>query len=228
MPLSYLRAGQETVHPGATSSVALRVMPITRVAGHLNLTPQDLPGRPLGQGVHQPDPPRILVRRDPVPGERAQFLWCRAGARLQRHSGADLLAQIRMRDADHGHLGDGRVLVQHLLDLPRVHVVAAPDDQVLLPVDDVVVAVGVHPGHVAGAEPSVGDRLGGGLGLVPVALHHVVAADGDLADLPARHVWPASSTSRISTPSMGVPMEPGLRTLSGWLNDATGEVSESP
>src|SRR5919112_2195347 len=27
---------------------------------------------------------------------------------------------------------------------------------------------------------------------------------------------------------MGVPMEPGLRSLSGWLKDATGEVSERP
>ena len=27
---------------------------------------------------------------------------------------------------------------------------------------------------------------------------------------------------------MGVPMDPGLRSASGWLNDATGEVSESP
>ena len=39
---------------------------------------------------------------------------------------------------------------------------------------------------------------------------------------------PSSSTQRISTPSIGVPIEPGLRSLSGWLNEATGEVSESP
>ena len=39
---------------------------------------------------------------------------------------------------------------------------------------------------------------------------------------------PSSSTTFISTPSIGVPIEPGLRSLSGWLNEATGEVSESP
>ena len=39
---------------------------------------------------------------------------------------------------------------------------------------------------------------------------------------------PSSSTTFISTPSIGVPIEPGLRSLSGWLNEATGEVSERP
>ena len=39
---------------------------------------------------------------------------------------------------------------------------------------------------------------------------------------------PSSSTSFISTPSIGVPIEPTLRSLSGWLKEATGEVSESP
>ena len=39
---------------------------------------------------------------------------------------------------------------------------------------------------------------------------------------------PSSSTTFISTPRTGTPIEPGLRSMSGWLNDATGEVSESP
>jgi hypothetical protein len=39
---------------------------------------------------------------------------------------------------------------------------------------------------------------------------------------------PVSSSSRIATPSMGVPIEPGLRSRWGWLNAATGEVSDSP
>src|SRR4051794_34589911 len=39
---------------------------------------------------------------------------------------------------------------------------------------------------------------------------------------------PSSSTSRISTPRMGVPIDPGLRSACGWLNEATGEVSDSP
>src|SRR5262249_6385683 len=109
-------------------------------------------------------------------------------ARLDHHRRGDLLAQHRVRDADHGGLGDGRVLVQDLLDLPRVDVVAAPDDQVFAPVDDEVEAVVVDPGQVTAAEPAVRDRLGGGPGLPPVPLHDVVAADHDPADLAGPHV----------------------------------------
>ena len=39
---------------------------------------------------------------------------------------------------------------------------------------------------------------------------------------------PSSSTTFISTPAIGVPIEPALRSRSGWLKDATGDVSESP
>ena len=38
----------------------------------------------------------------------------------------------------------------------------------------------------------------------------------------------ATSSSRISTPSIGVPIEPRLRAPPGRLNDATGDVSVSP
>jgi hypothetical protein len=93
-----------------------------------------------------------------------------------------------VRDADHGGLGDRRVLVEDLLDLTRVDVVAAADDQVLLAVDDEEVAVGVLAGQVAGAEPPVGDRLPGRLLAGPVALHQTVAPDRDLADLAGRDV----------------------------------------
>ena len=102
---------------------------------------------------------------------------------LERDGGADLLAQVVVLDADHGDLGDGVVLVERLLDLARVDVVAAADDQVLLAVDDEEVAVLVLLGHVAGEEPAVGDGLLGLLLLAPVALHHVLAPDRDLADL---------------------------------------------
>ena len=76
------------------------------------------------------------------------------------------------------------MLVEDLFDLARIHVVAAADDQLLLAIDDEEVAVLVDSRHVAGVEPAVGvDRLRGRVGPVPVALHHVVAADRDLTDL---------------------------------------------
>ena len=90
----------------------------------------------------------------------------------------------------HGH--DGRLLhvgmlVEHLLDLARVDVVAAPDDQVLLAIHDEEVPVLVDLGHVAGAEPAgLVDRVRRRLRALPVALHDVVAADHDLAHLALR------------------------------------------
>ena len=45
---------------------------------------------------------------------------------------------------------------------------------------------------------------------------------------PSGTVLQSSSISRICTPWIGVPIEPGLRTWCGWLNEATGEVSDSP
>jgi hypothetical protein len=66
----------------------------------------------------------------------AQFLGGDGGARLERHRRTDLLTQLRVRQADHSRLGDRGVLIEHFLDLLRVDVVAAADDQILLPVND--------------------------------------------------------------------------------------------
>ena len=57
---------------------------------------------------------------------------------------------------------DVRVGVEEFLDLPRVHVLAAADDHVLDPADDIQVAVGVHDGEIAGVHPARRvDGLGG-------------------------------------------------------------------
>src|SRR5207249_2307965 len=67
----------------------------------------------------------------------------------------------------------------------------AADDHVLLPVHDVQVAVGVAGAHVAGTEPALGiGDLRGRLGPPEVALHHVVAADRDLARLTRGRLGP--------------------------------------
>ena len=73
------------------------------------------------------------------------------------HDRADLLAQDVVGDADHGGVGHRRVLVQDGLDLDAVHVLAAADDHVLGPVDDVDEALVVEPGDVARVEPAVGE-----------------------------------------------------------------------
>ena len=62
-------------------------------------------------------------------------------------------------------VGDRRVAVEVLLDLARIDVLAAADDHVLDPPDDVAVAVGVDGREVAGVHPARGvQRLGRPLG----------------------------------------------------------------
>ena len=120
------------------------------------------------------------------------------------------------------------MLVEHLLDLARVHVVAAADDHVLLAVDDEEEAVLVDLAEVAGVEPAVADRLLGGVRAAEVALHDVVALDGDLADLAGGdlvvvvvddpHLDAVDGQCRWSRPGASATL----------LNEATGDVSLSP
>jgi hypothetical protein len=155
-------------------------------------------------------------------GELPQFLGVGPGPGTQGDHGGDLLAEEIVANPDDGGLGDGGVLVEDLLDLPWVDVVAAADDEVLLAVDDVVVAVAVHPGQIAGVQPAVHDGLRGGVGRPQ---YPAITLCPHTQSSPA----PSSgSRRRISTPSMGVPTEPGLRGRSRWLKETTGEVSDMP
>src|SRR5437870_10644078 len=127
------------------------------------------------EGVAQFDRRRALEVGEPFAAELDErgLVGLLAGAehdeRLHR------LTPLLVGDADHGDLGDGRVLVEAVLDLDRRDVLAAGDDHVLLAVgDDDVGAVEVPA--VAGVEPAVDDRLRRVLGLLPVALEHVVGA----------------------------------------------------
>ena len=74
------------------------------------------------------------------------------------------------------------MLHQRVLHLDRRDVLAAADDDVLLAVAELDVAVGMHDAEVARVEPAARERLRGRLGIAEVALHHVVAAHHDLAD----------------------------------------------
>ena len=85
--------------------------------------------------------------------------------------------------ADDGAFSDAFDFVDAVFDFAGVDVFAVHDDEVFQAVDDVDVAVFVHVGEVAGMEPAVfGEDFLGFFGLVPVALHDVVAADEEFAD----------------------------------------------
>ncbi len=106
------------------------------------------------------------------------------GARHEHR--ADLLAHHRRPAPRRPPPRRRRGACERVFDLDRVHVLTAAVDHVLLAVDDVQQAIGVDPRDVAGVQPAVHERLGGRLGLVPVALHDVRAAHQQLADAGVR------------------------------------------
>src|SRR5260370_17089024 len=89
-----------------------------------------------------------------------------------------------MRTADHARIDYAGVKEQHRLDLVRVDVRAAPDDDVLHPPDDVQVSLAIDKPQVAHVRPSVA-RIGPSR-LSPVAVLDQLASHADLIsfDLP--------------------------------------------
>src|SRR5207237_3678336 len=80
----------------------------------------------------------------------------RAQALPGDHEGDRALAQVGVRATYHAGVGDGRVGAEHLLDLVRVDVRAAPDDEVLGAAGDDQVPVFVQPPEVTHVDPAVG------------------------------------------------------------------------
>jgi hypothetical protein len=84
---------------------------------------------------------------------------------------------------DHRQLLDVRTVFVEILDLVGIDVLAVGvDDDVLAAPDDVEVALFVEAAEVAGVEPAIADGVRGGLFVLPVPRHHVLAAGDDLAD----------------------------------------------
>src|SRR5271166_5467548 len=118
---------------------------------------EKLAGGTFGQLVEDPYVARVLVGGYAFLDELAQLVGPGLCAVLQRDRGADLLAERFVRQAEDRSLGDIVMLVEDFLDLARIHVEAASNDQVLFAVDDVEVAVVVDLSNVAGADVARAD-----------------------------------------------------------------------
>src|SRR5690348_9713150 len=91
---------------------------------------------------------------------------------------------MRLAVAVDHRLRDLRLQRQHPLDpLRRAIVALVVDDQVLLAVSNYDSALLVEMADIAGREPSVLQHARGFFVVAPVAVHHVLAADHDLAVL---------------------------------------------
>src|SRR5262245_14899260 len=112
--------------------------------------------------------------------------------------GHDDLAPFAVGSSDDGDLAHPRVPEQHLLDLARIDVGAAGDDDVLGAVLERQIAVGVEGAEVAGVQPAIAQGVGGSRRILPIAGHHHVAATENFAALApgrARSSAPATITS---------------------------------
>src|SRR5262249_30351444 len=106
----------------------------------------------------------------------------------QHDARAELLAEPGVRHPDALHVLDFWMLVEELLDLARVDVLAAADDDVLHATDDVAVAPIVDGGEVTGVHPTGSvDRLARAAGVSPVTEHDRVAARQQLSGISARN-----------------------------------------
>ena len=97
--------------------------------------------------------------------------------------------EVRPAVAIDHRLGDLGLQRQHPLDPLRRDIVAlVVDDQVLLAVGDDDPALVVEMADVAGREPAVTKHPRRFFGVAPIAVHHILAADHDLAILGDPHL----------------------------------------
>src|SRR5581483_10260217 len=181
-------SSREDGFPGGSGSAVI-APPSYGLGGTVESLPQhvllDLPGTGQGKGVEEDPVDGCLVGREVLPAQGEELGFGRLlGAGRHPDEGRHDLAPPLVGDADDGALGHRRMLEQHVLDLPGIDVLAAPDDHVLQPALDADVAAPVHRGQVAGVVPAVGvDGPRRGLGHVVVAGHDEVAPAAQLADL---------------------------------------------
>src|SRR3990172_6919053 len=147
------------------------------------LFPEDLAHRALRQGVHEADLFRALVLGESALAERDDLVGRRGLPGPEHDEREDLLAHERVRHSDHGGLGGLGEGVERLLDIPRIDVEAAADDEVLLALHNVEKVLGVEPAHVPRAEPPAADRPRRLLRIPAVAPHHVRALHANFAHL---------------------------------------------
>ena len=103
-------------------------------------------------------------------------------------------AEIGVGHADHGGVGDGGMAQQHALDLGRVDVHAARQDEIGAPVAEIEKALRVDMAEIAVGRPAA--RVIGGLRLVRCVVigeRRREAGEPDAADLARRQFRPVGA-----------------------------------
>src|SRR3989442_1188603 len=123
------------------------------------LAPEHLAAGVPRQRRDEHDGRRLLVAGEVRPAMRDQLRLARRGAGCEHDEREGRLDPARVGHPDDRSVRDVGMLEQRALDLRRVDVLAAGDDQVLLAVDDVEVSLVVAPREVAAVEPAARERL---------------------------------------------------------------------
>src|SRR5581483_4429564 len=198
--------------PTALTSVAAPLVPRQHVA-EAQAIALDLARLGPGQALDELDRARVLVGRQlalDVVLQLADEAGRRDGRRLQDDERLDDESARRIRGGDDGGLGDGRMLVEHVLDLGTGDLVAAGDDHVVGAALIREIAVFVLDVHVAGDVPAAeADVLGLAVGLAPV-LAAGRPLDGDEAFGAGRHLAPVLVDDAAVIAGHGQPGGPGL------------------
>src|SRR5215210_9177870 len=113
-----------------------------------------LPQGVARQLVYEEDLSRLVVTCQVIPAEILHLFGGQLGV-VAHHHGGYLLPVLLIGQSHHGDLGDARVSFEHLLDLARVDVVSAADDQLLCPPAYGEVPVLADPAEILRAEPPV-------------------------------------------------------------------------
>ena len=135
------------------------------------------------------------------------------------------LTPARIVLADGRGLGDVWVRAQHRLDLCRVDVLAARDDEVVAPGDDGQATFGIERPEVARSQPAIAEGGRRGRGIVIVAGEHGRATDLDATDEIDPAGRPAWSTTRSRTPGGGVRHSPDGAPRRPAIGSATPEAA---
>lgn len=126
---------------------------------------------------------RGFVGGEPFAAVGDDFLGGGGGVVVEANNGRYALPPLHIRATNDSAGGNGRMIRQHQLNLWRVNIVAAADDQIFFPPLKRKIAVGFTQAKVAGAEPAVGGEGSGRFfRLSPISLADVVAAYLDFAD----------------------------------------------
>src|SRR5579862_5491965 len=125
----------------------------------------------------------VVARQSGLVEMRQEFIRLGGGAVVKNDREADLLAEPGVGDREGGTAGDRRMAHREILDLRRVDVVAAADDEVLLAADDLEAAPVIEAAKIARHEPALAvERAFGRFLVVEVPQHQAGAAPADLAD----------------------------------------------